>query len=163
MQDQIPLIKTENLKYADYAKKTFQELFPKNKIDESEKKMANYSSSVIAWNGGAGNFDVVPLPNTIQFSSVNSIAFSDLNSDGKLDLILGGNEFGFLPQFGRLDASFGNVLINNGARKWSVVPDKNTGLNVKGEVRNILTFNSNKKKQFLFLRNNTTPVLFEPR
>ena len=78
-------------------------------------------------------------------------------------MILGGNEFGFLPQFGRFDASFGNLLINNGARKWSIVPDKQTGLYVKGEVRNILSFNANKKRQFLFLRNNTSPVLFEPR
>ena len=161
MQEQLPMIKTENLKYADFAKKTFQDLFSKDKIDQSEKKRVNYSSSVVAWNGGAGNFEVVSLPTTTQFSSVNSIALNDINSDGKLDMILGGNEFGFLPQFGRLDASFGSILLNNGLRKWSVVPDKHSGLNVKGEVRNILSFNANKKHQFLFLINNNTPVLVE--
>ena len=163
MQEQIPMIKTENLKYADFAKKKFQELFPKNKIDQSEKKLFNYSSSVIAWNSGAAKFDIQPLPTSIQFSTVNSIALTDINADGKVDLLIGGNEFGFLPQFGRMDASFGNIVLNNGARKWTVVPDNHSGLNVKGEVRNILSFNANKKRQFLFLRNNTAPVLFESR
>jgi hypothetical protein len=163
MQEQIPMIKTENLKYADFAKKTFQELFPKNKIDQSEKKVLNYSSSAVAWNSGAGKFDIQPLPASIQFSTVNSIALTDINADGKVDLLIGGNEFGFLPQFGRMDASFGNIVLNSGARKWTVVPDKHSGLNVKGEVRNILSFNANKKRQFLFLRNNTAPVLFESK
>ena len=163
MQEQIPMIKTENLKYADFAKKKFQELFPKNKIDQSEKKLFNYSSSVIAWNSGAAKFDIQPLPTSIQFSTVNSIALTDINADGKVDLLIGGNEFGFLPQFGRMDASFGNIVLNNGARKWTVVPDNHSGLNVKGEVRNILSFNANKKRQFLFLRNNTAPVLFESK
>jgi len=163
MQEQIPMIKTENLKYADFAKKTFQELFPKNKIDQSEKKLLNYSSSAVAWNNGAEKFDIQPLPASIQFSTVNSIVLTDINADGKVDLLIGGNEFGFLPQFGRMDASFGNIVLNNGARKWTVVPDKHTGLNVKGEVRNILSFNANKKRQFLFLRNNTAPVLFESK
>lgn len=163
MQEQIPMIKTENLKYADFAEKIFQELFLKNKIDQSEKKLFNYSSSVIAWNSGAGKFDIQPLPASIQFSTVNSIALTDINSDGKVDLLIGGNEFGFLPQFGRMDASFGNIVLNNGARKWTVVPDKHSGLNVKGEVRNILSFNANKKRKFLFLRNNTAPVLFESK
>ena len=51
------------------------------------------------------------LPDYVQFSSVNAILCTDINHDGKIDLILGGNKFEFLPQFGRLDASYGHVLI----------------------------------------------------
>ncbi len=36
------------------------------------------------------------------------------------DLILGGNEFGFLPQFGRLDGSFGDVLMNDGKGNFTL-------------------------------------------
>ena len=50
----------------------------------------------------------------LQLSSVNSLQLTDVNGDGYTDIIAGGNEFGFLPQFGRLDASFGNVLLNDG-------------------------------------------------
>jgi hypothetical protein len=50
----------------------------------------------------------------VQLSSVNAIACTDINGDGFPDLILGGNEFGFLPQFGRLDASFGDILLGDG-------------------------------------------------
>ena len=60
------------------------------------------------------NFSISKLPVQVQFSSVNAILCTDINGDGETDLIMGGNKFGFLPQFSRLDASFGHVLINNG-------------------------------------------------
>ena len=50
----------------------------------------------------------------VQLSSVNAIEITDVNNDNKADLITGGNLFTFPPQFGRLDASYGHVLLMNG-------------------------------------------------
>ena len=52
-----------------------------------------------------------------QLSSVNAIVLTDINNDNKPDLVLGGNMFGFPPQFGRLDGSYGHVLLNEGNGK----------------------------------------------
>ncbi|MDP9231069.1 MAG: VCBS repeat-containing protein, partial [Bacteroidota bacterium] len=109
MTDQIPSLKKENLRNADYANKSISELFPAEALKNSTVKKFNYSSSCIAINEGNGKFTIQKLPTMVQLSSVNAILCFDVNGDNKKDLILGGNQFGFLPQFCRLDASFGHV------------------------------------------------------
>ena len=77
-------------------------------------KQINYTASCIALNEGNGKFAIHNLPAAVQFSCVNAVKCTDLNNDGKTDLILGGNEFGFQPQFGRLDACAVTLLLNTG-------------------------------------------------
>jgi hypothetical protein len=78
-----------------------------------------------------------------------------------MDLVLGGNQFGFLPQFERLDASFGDVLINNGKGEFTWQEASKTGLRLRGEVRDIGLIKSKEKQYLIFLQNNEYPVLFE--
>ena len=96
-----------------------------------------------------------------QLSSVNVIHCMDVNNDGHIDLILGGNQFGFLPQFERLDASLGDVLINNGKGGFIWQDASKTGLKLRGEMRDIAEINARGKKYLLFLQNNEYPVLYE--
>ena len=95
-----------------------------------------------------------------QLSSIDAITATDINNDGKIDLVIGGNEYNFFPQFGRLDASFGNVLINNGKGNFTCMDCTKSGLDVRGEVRDIKEINSTNKRYLLFLRNNDFPVLY---
>ena len=158
MQEQIPLIKKENLNYKDYAKKTFQELFKPELIAKASQKTFNYSSSIIAWGKGGGQFDIQRLPNEVQFSSVAAVLPLDVNGDGQLDLIMGGNQFGFLPQFGRLDANYGLVLINKGKHNWNLLEDKASGLAITGQVRDIVKLPGKNSTSVLFIRNDDYPV-----
>jgi hypothetical protein len=161
MQEQIPLLKKENLNYEIYAKKAFQALFKKELVDKAAMKLYNYTSSIIAWGKGDGQFDVQRLPNEVQFSSLNAMVSTDVNADGKTDLIMGGNQFGFLPQFGRLDANYGLVLINKGKRVLEVVEDKQSGLVITGQVRDMVLFQQGAQKKILFFRNNQAPVFMK--
>lgn len=159
MQEQMPLIKKQNLHYEEYAKKTFQELFPEDLRTKALQLTYNYCPSIIAWNQGLGNFEVQQLPQTVQFSCINAICTTDLNEDGLPDLLMGGNQFGFLPQFGRLDANYGSVLINKGKRKMDILTDVQTGLSVRGETRHIGQLGDSKNPRYIFIRNNCKPVL----
>jgi enediyne biosynthesis protein E4 len=161
MEDQLPSIKKSNLKNGEYAKKTIQELFPGKMLDKSVRKQFNYSSSCIAINNGNGNFTIKKLPGMIQLSCINVFYTTDINNDGYTDVVAGGNQFGFLPQFERLDASFGDVLINDrkGGFVWQQA--SRTGLNLRGEVRDIAGIKTRKNNYLLFLQNNEYPVLFE--
>ncbi len=160
LQDQIPAIKKQNLRHEDYAKKSIQELFPEELINRSVVKQFNYCSSVVAINKGNGQFEIQRLPSMTQLSSVNAVHCMDINGDGFTDLVLGGNLYEFLPQFERLDASYGDVLINNGKGTFSFIPQKQTGMQVQGEVRDIAAIETKKGKQLLFLRNNDYPVMY---
>ena len=74
---QIPSIKKKNLSYADYAKKSFQEIFAQDVVDNSIQKTATIQQSVIAINKGNGNFQIKALPKEVQFSCVNAICVTD--------------------------------------------------------------------------------------
>lgn len=161
--DQFPFLKKENLKHSDYAKKTVQELFGDDLISKSEIKKFNYCSSIIALNNGKGNFTVQKLPAIIQLSSVNAICITDVNNDNKPDLILGGNKFSFPPQFGRLDASTGDILINKNKATFELLQPNKTGLNLSGEVKDIKEINSKDKRYILIAQNNQLPVLYQIR
>jgi len=159
---QIPSIKKKNLSYADYAKKSFQEIFAQDVVDNSIKKTATMQQSVIAINKGNGSFQVKALPKEVQFSCVNTICVTDANKDGVPDLVLGGNQYEFKPQFGRLDANYGSVLLGNKSGSYSWVPYNKSGFFVKGEIRNIKTLKSkNKTVSVLAVTNDNTPKIFK--
>jgi hypothetical protein len=124
-------------------------------------KKFTYASSCIAFNNGNGNFSVQKLPLTAQLSSINAIRCTDVNNDGFVDLVVAGNDFGFLPQFSRLDASFGNVLLNDGKGKFTCLNSVTSGLYVKGVTRDIAEIKMKAGRLLLFLENNDYPVLYK--
>ncbi len=159
---QIPSIKKKNLSYADYAKKSFQEMFAQDVVENSIQKTVNIQESVIAVNKGNGKFEIQILPKEVQFSCVNTILTMDVNNDGILDLILGGNQYEFKPQFSRLDANYGSVLLGNKKGTFSWMPYNQSGLFIKGEVKKLKTIqNKNKSISIIAVINNNAPKIFK--
>jgi hypothetical protein len=170
--DALPSLKKENLRHQEFAKKTIQTLFGPELIRSATVKTFNYSSSVIAWNeGNAGptgssgqrKFMIEELPVPAQLSSVNAIQCTDVNKDGKTDLILGGNITECLPQFGRLDANYGIVLENKGGKVFKEMAARENNISITGMVRDIAWITGKKENCILFLRNNDFPVMYKLR
>jgi enediyne biosynthesis protein E4 len=159
----LPSFKKENLRHHAYANKTIQTLFKPDLIKTSTTKTFNYSSSCIVYNRGSGNFDIIPLPLNAQLSCINAILCKDINADGKIDLILGGNLPDCLPQFGRLDASFGMLLMNKGNKKIEETSSSKSGINVNGIVRDIQNIKTKNGEVVLFLRNDNVPILYRQK
>ena len=159
---QIPSIKKKNLSYADYAKKSFQEIFAQDVVDNSIQKTATIQQSVIAINKGNGNFQIKALPKEVQFSCVNAICVTDANKDGIPDLVLGGNQYEFKPQFGRMDANCGSVLLGSKSGSYSWLPYNQSGFFLKGEIKHIQTLkNKNKGVSILTVTNDNAPKIFK--
>ena len=157
--DQFPGLKKQNLKHSDYATKTIQDLFGKEQTEKATARQFNYSKSIVAINDGNGGFTVQPLPLMVQLSSVNAIHCTDVNKDGKPDLVLGGNMFSFPPQFGRLDGSYGHVLLNNGQGSFSWQSPKESGLSLRGAIRDIQQIRVKDKGCILVVQNDELPVM----
>ncbi|MEQ1675710.1 MAG: FG-GAP repeat protein, partial [Chitinophagaceae bacterium] len=156
--DQFPALKKENLKHSEYAKKSVQELFSKELIKRSVQKTFNYCKSVVATGDGKGHFTIEPLPLWVQLSSVNAIGLTDMNKDNKADLVLGGNLFNFPPQFGRLDGSYGHVLLNEGKGKWGYLEPGRSGMLVRGEVKDIKVVGG---RYIIAVINNEKPMVYK--
>jgi hypothetical protein len=161
LTDQIPVLKKQNLKHQDYAVKAVQDLFTPELIKSSAVREVNYTYSCVAWNEGGGSFTVMPLPPGAQLSTVNATLVSDVNADGKPDIVLGGNMFAFQPQFGRIDASYGLVLLNAGNRKWTAMRVGESGIDVDGEIRSIREVTVGGKRNIMVFRNNAIPVSYQ--
>lgn len=156
----LPSYKKENLLHHDFANKTIQDLFKENYIKNADIKKFNTTFSCVAINKGDGSFDVQQLPYEAQLSSINAMQTLDVNKDGFNDLIIGGNMADCLPQFGKCDASYGLVLINNG-KFFKAATAKQSGLNVNGVVRDIKIIKTKTTTKILFLRNNSSHVLYD--
>ncbi len=159
MEEQIPSLKKKNLKHEDYAKRSIQDLFPQDILSKSFQKQINYTSSCVAVNNGKGDFVVKQLPSEVQFSCVSAVLCKDVNNDGFVDIVMAGNDFDFAPQLQRLDASYGNVLLNDGKGNFVSKSQQQSGLNIKGMVKDIQQLSVAGKNYLLFLRNNDKPVM----
>lgn len=159
LTDQIPSLKKQNLRHEQYATKSIQDLFEPELIKKAEQKNFNFSQTIIAINDGKGGFSIKPLPYQVQLSSVNAISTRDINGDGFADLVMGGNTHALLPQFCRIDGSYGDVLLNdgNGGFKW-IYPFA-SGLQEDGVIKDIVPIRVGSKTSLLLLKNNASPVL----
>ncbi len=158
---QLPSFRKKFLKYEDYAGKSFGEIFDRELLSGAETHEINFLESAVFLGAADGKFLCRPFPAKGQLSAVNTILVEDLNKDGLKEIILAGNFFGFKPEIGRLDASYGEVF-NFKNNNFKLIPPTVSGLMIKGQVRSSLTI-SNKRggKYFLFGRNNDSLMAFQ--
>ena len=158
---QMVSLKKQNLKASDYARRSIDELFPKQIFERSIMKEAAYSESIIAINEGDGSFSIKVLPSRVQLSCVCGISCEDVNGDGHLDLIMAGNNFEYKPQFSRLDASYGNVLLNDGDLGFTWQNYNQSGFFVREEIKHLESFKDKSGKRFLMAAiNDNKPKIF---
>lgn len=149
LTNQMVSLKKQNLKASDYAQRNIRELFPEEVLKRSIVKKADISASVIAYNEGNGKFRVEELPQRVQLSCVCDILPADLDNDGRTDLILGGNNFEFKPQYSRLDASYGHVLMAGETGEFSWQDYAKSGFEIKDEVKELKRFRDKQGKEYL--------------
>ncbi len=161
LTEQLVSLKKQNLKASDYARRTIHELFPKEVIDKSIVKQSGNSSSLIAINEGGGNFSLKKLPPRTQLSCICDISCIDVNNDGHLDLIMAGNDFEYKPQFSRLDAGYGHVLLGDGNFGFTWQEYGKSGFFIRDEVKHLQEFKDKNGNRFLVAAiNDNKPKIF---
>jgi hypothetical protein len=158
---QLPLLKKKFLRYDSYAGKSIEDVLDKNQIEKAIRLTVNETRSCMFLNNGRGVFTKEPLPVMAQLAPVFSILVSDLNKDGINDIFLGGNFYGLKPEVGRHDASYGVCFLGSPAHTWRYLAPAQSGLLVKGEVRDIKEINSRKGKAIIVARNHEALQLFQ--
>ena len=162
LTSQLVSLKKQNLKASEYAQKSIDELFPKEIFEKSIMNKTTLGESVVAFNDGNGQFTIKKLPNWVQFSCVCGITCTDINNDGNLDLILGGNNFEFKPQYSRLDANFGSVLLGNGQRDFEWQDYNTSGFFIRNEIKHIGQFKDKNGKTYIITAiNNDKPKIYK--
>ena len=158
--DQFPALKKQNLRHSEYARRSIGELFGEDLMKSSQQKKFEYCQSVVAMNEGNGKFRIEVLPQRVQLSSVNAIMVSDINDDGRVDIMMGGNMFVFPPQFGRLDASYGHMLLNEGQGRLKYIENHESGMHIRGAIKDIEMIGTGQNKYIVVAVNNEKTLVY---
>jgi hypothetical protein len=158
---QIVSLKKRNLKASEYAKKSIDELYAAEIMQNTIMKKTTIAESVIAINEGKGNFTIKKLPYMVQLSCVCGITCTDINNDGFIDIIMGGNNFEFKPQYSRLDANYGSVLLGDGKLGFEWQNYDRSGFFIKNEIKHIKQFKDKNGRTYIITAiNNEKPKIF---
>lgn len=160
---QIPTIQQKFLRYEDYGKASLSDLIPKGLLDKSSTIKANMLQSIFLRNNGNNTFTGIPLPLDAQVSAIQGIIPFDYDSDGKKDLLIGGNFYPFRVQSGPLDASIGLVLKSDTAGQFRPLTYAQTGLLIGGDVRNLIQLKGKNSELIIVARNNESVEVLEMR
>ncbi len=145
LEKQLPFIKRKYLKYQDFKGKTIEDIFEKDFLENSFHYQIEELSTCIFFNDQKGNFTKIALPYSAQLAPTFAIESADINSDGNVDILLGGNLSQVKPEIGNYKSQYGCVLLNDGSKKFESVSNKKSGLLFKGDVRSIQTINQGEK------------------
>jgi len=152
----LPYLTKKYPDYLSFKKASITDIFDEAQLSQTMILEASEMRSGVLLNDGKATFTFVPFPSIAQLSPTYAIEVYDLNNDGLKDIILGGNLFEVKPEFGKYDASYGNILINKGKGTFE---DKtyDYGLKVFGQVRSIHAVN----KHLHFFRNNQSIISYK--
>lgn len=156
----LPFLKDRYPTYKDYATQTLDDVLPKKELEGAVvRKAYNFATSLVR-NDGNGKFTIVPLPLEAQIAPVYGILGSDLDGDGKPDLLIAGNLDGVKPDIGKMSAGYGLYLRGDGKGHFTPVRAQDSGFSVPGQARDIKRVRTRKGDIYIVSRNNDRPLVF---
>ena len=158
LTDQIVSLRQKFPNYEKYSTSTINNVLSKVQIDSAKKLAINYLHTTWLENVNS-KFIARSLPIQSDFSPVYSICANDFNGDGNIDLLLCGNIDNNRIRIGKIDANYGVLLIGDGKGQFTYVNQIESGLSLKGNVRDILKLDSINGNNLLLIGvNNSAPV-----
>ncbi len=148
--DQVPSLKEKFPTYAEFASANIEEVYGEKKLEKALHYQAQTFASAILENRGGGAFEMIPLPNEAQVSSINDIHIEDLDYDGFPDILAAGNLFTSEVETPRNDASVGILLKGNGTMRFSPLPVEESGIQVPYDVKQIRKLSAGGETWFVF-------------
>lgn len=161
MVKQMPFLKKRFLRYDAYAGKGIDSVFTADELSKASVLSVAQTQTCVFYNNGKGVFNMQPLPIRAQFSPVFSILVDDINKDGIKDLFLAGNFYSLKPEVGRYDANYGVTLLGNAKHGFDYLASAQSGLFIKGEVRDITPIKTKNGEKIIVTRNNDALQLFD--
>ena len=158
---QAPVLADRIPTYATYAHISLPELLGETVLLQASMKRVETFLSLYFDNAGGGVFRAHELPAQVQWSPLTAMLSTDVNDDGRLDLMAAGNFFGANTMQGRYDASYGLVLVGDGTGFLTPIPTPESGFIVRGEASAMKSLTlEGGRRAVIVARNNDTPQIF---
>src|SRR5258706_1832748 len=145
---QVSFLKPRYPDYTSYANATMETIFTQDELKNAITLRADLLKTVYLENKGS-QFEIHDLPVQAQFSPVYTMAAWDVDQDGDKDLVMGGNETYVRARLGKTDANKGFVFLNDGKGKFAYMPQYRSGLDLGGDIRQLLFISSKDRTDLL--------------
>jgi hypothetical protein len=146
---QMPTIKKRFDNNESYAKAKMKELFTGDMMTGALVLECKEVRSGWFENDGHGHFSFHPFPLMAQIAPVNAIVCTDVDGDGRPDLILAGNEYQAAALSGRYDASYGLVLKADDHGGFQPLSPTADGLILDGDIKDLKLIHTGNRKTLL--------------
>ncbi|MEO6498976.1 MAG: VCBS repeat-containing protein, partial [Mucilaginibacter sp.] len=157
----LPYLKKKYLKYESYKNQTIGDIFSSEQLSKAVKLNAYELRSSVFINNRNGGFTKKALPAEAQLSPMYGLSAADYDGDGKVDLLMGGNLYQSKPEAGIYDASYGVLLKGDGLGGFRALSAGQSGINIKGAVRSIVSLKAGKKTIVVVAKNNDKLDIFK--
>lgn len=151
---QIPSLRQKFEKNNDYREAVIEDVFSEDILSRSIVLNARILESCVMINHGLKEFSLSPLPAEAQFSPVYAISTADYDMDGICDILAGGNQYRCKPETGIYDASYGLMLKGEPGLTWRTVSPVESGINIRGEIRDFKEFSVRGERIIAVAKNN---------
>ncbi|MBS1577969.1 MAG: VCBS repeat-containing protein [Bacteroidetes bacterium] len=139
---QMPLFKKRFSNFKSYADITLEDLFQNNELKDAGHLMADHMATTCFLSSPTGKYIVAQLPQEVQYSPVNTINTIDFNRDGKMDILLCGNNSHTKIRLGKFDANYGVLLAGDGKGNFHYVNQDISGFKLEGDIRSCVWINN---------------------
>lgn len=160
LNDQIYPMRRKFSSYRNYSNATMKDVFSAEELGQAGKlTVTDTKTHCLLYRNG--KFVTAPLPVEAQFSVVSKILPADYDKDGKMDLLLLGNHSDNRLKLGSFDAGYGCLLKGDGKGGFTYVPQAQSGLCVKGDVKSAAVVNIGGNPYVMIGVNNKGITLFK--
>ena len=163
LTEQLPGLKKKFIEYKAYAVATINDVLLPDQLKDAGVLKAEFMQTVYLENQGNRGFALRPLPLQAQYSPVYGIVTSDINADGKKDILLAGNNSWTRIKFGRYDANHGTVLLGDGKGGFTYATQTESGLSIRGNVRSLQKIKVGRSQSIIAGINDNNALLLRLR
>ena len=160
--DQLVYLRKRFVTYESYSEATLDQILTKEDLRNSSKKTTNILETVWFENKN-GKFVMRKLPIEANYSSTFSILAEDIDLDGNIDLLLGGNTSFNRVRLGKQQSSYGIFLKGDGYGNFKYIPNKDLNLKIVGDVRSMLYIKTLRTNKIVVGINDQFPLIMEYR
>jgi enediyne biosynthesis protein E4 len=153
MNSQSPKFRRKFSRFHQFSKATMETLLTADELKGASILEANEMSSSYIENLGGGKFKLTPLPIQAQVAPVNGLLADDIDGDGKIDIVMTGNDYGNEVFAGRYDAFIGLVLKGDGKGNFAPLNPSTTGFKVDGDAKALVKFVDGKSDVYVASQN----------
>ncbi len=137
MISQLVSIRKQYPTFKSFGRATMGDLWNEKTKEGAIMMQATDLQSSYIENQGNGKFTIKPLPIEAQVAPVYGMLSEDIDQDGKIDLLLVGNDYGIDPVSGRHDAFNGLVLKGDGQGNFLPLTIAQSGFFVPGDAKGL--------------------------